>query len=254
MNKAQKRKWLIEYLASERGEEIALPKSEEDQISLLRGLLNVRPAEEPSKEFLQIQDEYLQERLEERGVVRLDEISLCPKGLSIWQGDITRLEVDAIVNAANSGLTGCWIPNHKCIDNCIHTYAGVQLRLACARIIEEQGYSEPFAQAKITDAFNLPCKKVIHTVGPIVSGQLREEHIELLGLCYENCLLAAEQNGLKSIAFCCISTGEFHFPNEEAAKIAISVCKDFIKNSEHVKQIIFNVFLDKDREIYEKLL
>ena len=217
MNTAQKRHWLIEYLLDECGEELSVPESEDDQVSLLRALLNVRPAIPATEKLLRVQDDYLKDRLSERGVVRASELDVDKNGFSLWQGDITRLECDAIVNAANSGLTGCWIPNHKCIDNCIHTYSGVQLRAACAKIIEEQGHTEPFAQAKVTDAFNLPCNNVIHTVGPIVDGELNDGHAELLALCYENCLKAAIQHNLTSIAFCCISTGVFHFPNRRAA-------------------------------------
>ena len=254
MNTAQKRRWLIEYLLDERGEEHSVPESEADQISLLRALLNVRPAIVPTDTFLQIQDDYLKDRLCERGIVKATDLNVDNNGFSLWQGDITQLECDAIVNAANSGLTGCWIPNHKCIDNCIHTYAGVQLRIECSKIIENQDHTEPFSQAKVTDAFNLPCKKVIHTVGPIVDGKLNERHVELLTLCYENCLKAAMQHNLTSIAFCCISTGVFHFPNIRAAEIATSTCKKFVHANGFPKQIIFNVFLDKDKQIYEDLL
>lgn len=177
------------------------------------------------------------------------------QGLYLWQGDITALRCDAIVNAANSGMTGCYVPNHRCIDNCIHTFAGVQLRLYCEEMMEAQGHAEPTGQAKITPAYNLPCRYVLHTVGPIVGGHLTETHCRQLADCYRSCLSLAAENGLKSVAFCCISTGEFHFPNEKAAEIAVATVKEFLAQKEtSVEKVIFNVFKDRDREIYEELL
>lgn len=175
-------------------------------------------------------------------------------GLYLWQGDITTLKCDAIVNAANSGMTGCYIPNHRCIDNAIHTYAGVELRLACAELMATQGHPEPTGQAKITPAFNLPCRYVLHTVGPIIDGRVTKEDAELLASCYRSCLELAAENSLESVAFCCISTGEFHFPNELAAEIAVRTVKEFLKKQNSVKKVIFNVFKDLDKTIYEKLL
>ena len=151
-------------------------------------------------------------------------------------------------------MTGCYIPNHRCIDNAIHTYAGVELRLACAELMEQQGYPEPTGQAKITPAFNLPCRYVLHTVGPIISGRVTAEDKELLASCYRSCLALAAENKLESVAFCCISTGEFHFPNELAAEIAVRTVKEFLEKQTGVKKVIFNVFKDLDKAIYEKLL
>ena len=169
-------------------------------------------------------------------------------------GDITTLRCDAIVNAANSGMTGCYVPNHRCIDNCIHTYAGIQLRLDCARIMEEQGHEEPTGQAKITRAYNLPCRYVLHTVGPVITGRVRARDRELLASCYSSCLALAAENGLESVAFCCISTGEFCFPNREAAEIAVRTVREFMKKETGVRRVVFNVFKDRDREIYGQLL
>ena len=172
----------------------------------------------------------------------------------LWQGDITTLRCDAIVNAANSGMTGCYVPNHRCIDNCIHSFAGVQLRLECDEIMTKQGYSEPTGQAKITNSYNLPCKYIIHTVGPIINGKLTSEDCDLLESCYKSCLELVVKNNLDSIAFCCISTGEFHFPNDKAAQIAVKTVEEFMKKETSLKKVIFNVFKDMDKEIYRKLL
>ena len=175
-------------------------------------------------------------------------------GLYLWQGDITRLACDAIVNAANSGMTGCYVPNHRCIDNCIHTYAGIQLRLDCAKIMAAQGYEEPTGQAKMTKAYNLPCRYILHTVGPIITGRPTGRDRELLSSCYRSCLEKAAENVLESVAFCCISTGEFHFPNEEAAQIAVRTVTEFMNEETSLKKVIFNVFKDTNREIYSRLL
>lgn len=175
-------------------------------------------------------------------------------GLYLWQGDITTLAVDAIVNAANSGMTGCYIPCHGCIDNAIHTYAGVQLRLECARIMAGQRGEEPVGQAKITKAYNLPCRYVLHTVGPMIEGTVTKTDREQLSGCYRSCLDLAAANGLHSVAFCCISTGEFHFPNELAAQIAIETVQDWQQRNPDKIEVIFNVFKDSDRELYKRLL
>ena len=254
MNIEEQREFLIESMLREKGDHLNIPQNEDEQKSLLRALFNTRPASEASEEFLKIQDAYLKARISENGITDSKEIKPVKGKFCIWQGDITTLKCDAIVNAANSGLTGCWIPNHKCIDNCIHTFAGVQLRFDCARIIESQGFTEPFGQAKITDAYNLPCKKIIHTVGPIVQGELTQSNIDCLKSCYESCLSLAAENGIESIAFCCISTGEFHFPNKKAAEIAVSTCETFLQSAPTIKKVIFNVFLDIDKQIYEDLL
>ena len=172
----------------------------------------------------------------------------------LYVGDITRLKVDAIVNAANSGMTGCYVPGHRCIDNCIHTFAGVQLRSACARLMAKQGHEEPTGQAKLTPAFNLPCRYVLHTVGPIVTGRVTARDRALLASCYRACLTKAAEAGLESIAFCCISTGVFCFPNEDAAEIAVQTVKEFLQTPTTIKKVTFNVFKDLDKEIYTRLL
>lgn len=256
MTQAERRIWLIKELLKENRqyENMEIPQGAEEQRLLLRALMNVRMPGKISDEFLRVQDEYLKCIMEDKGVVDIDELRSCEDGIYLWQGDITRLRVDAIVNAANSGMTGCYAPNHRCIDNCIHTYAGVQLRLKCADIMAAQGYEEPTGMAKITPAYNLPCKYVIHTVGPIITGRLREKDCELLVSCYNSCLELAAQNGLESIAFCCISTGEFHFPNERAAQLAVDTVREFMKRESSVRKVVFNVFKDIDKEIYERLL
>ena len=197
---------------------------------------------------------YLQARLSERGVTRLGDLKLVQPGLYLWQGDITTLAVDAIVNAANSQMLGCFVPCHGCIDNAIHTYAGVQLRLECAGIMRKQGHEEETGRAKITKAYNLPCRFVLHTVGPIIYGSVTKTDRELLASCYRSCLDLAAENGLHSVAFCCISTGEFHFPKELAAPIAIQTVTDWQRQNPNQMEVIFNVFKDSDRKIYERLL
>ncbi len=172
----------------------------------------------------------------------------------MWRGDITTLQCDAIVNAANSGMTGCYQPCHNCIDNCIHTYAGVQLRNACNELMEQQGHAEPTGQAKITPAYNLPSRFVLHTVGPIVQGRLTDEHCRLLASCYRACLELAEQNHVQSIAFCCISTGVFMFPNEKAAEIAVETVQTYREAIGSQIDVIFNVFQEFDEVVYRSLL
>jgi len=228
--------------------------------------MNVRMPASADKEFLAVQDEYLQEALKERGVVDVAALEPVERinrgdgavsdqaGMYIWQGDITRLNADAIVNAANSQMCGCFVPNHTCIDNCIHTYAGIQLRKKCGDIMRAQGHEEETGKAKITPAYNLPCKYVLHTVGPIVQGRLTKEHERLLASCYTSCLKLAAENNLESVAFCCISTGVFMFPNERAAEIAVETVREFLKKDTSVKKVIFNVFKDSDLDIYQNVL
>ena len=256
MNQSEKRLFLIQSLLNERPscQKQMIPTDSERQKILLRGLMNVRRDYPIGAEFLQVQDEYLQCETAARGITDIADMTPVQPGLYLWQGDITTLKCDAIVNAANSGMTGCYIPNHRCIDNAIHTYAGVELRLACAELMEKQGHPEPTGKAKITPAFNLPCRYVLHTVGPIISGLVTKEDKELLASCYRSCLELAAENKLESVAFCCISTGEFHFPNELAAEIAVRTVKEFLKKQTSVKKVIFNVFKDLDKTIYEKLL
>ena len=256
MNQNERRLFLIRSLLNERLEyrDWRIPQDVSDQKLLLRGLLNVRPAQVCNPEFLRVQDAYLRQATAEKGMTDCSALSPVQPGLYLWQGDITTLKCDAIVNAANSGMTGCYAPNHRCIDNAIHTFAGVQLRLACAEIMERQGCPEPTGQAKITPAFNLPCRYILHTVGPIVDESPTERDCAQLESCYRACLTLAAENHLESIAFCCISTGEFHFPNEQAAQIAVQTVKTFLNQKSSVKKVIFNVFKDLDREIYARLL
>ena len=256
MNQSERRQYLIRELLTEnvQYQKIRIPGEAGDQRELLRGLMNVRRPMACSPEFLKIQDEYLQERVRQKGIVELDEIDEVEPGIFLWRGDITRLHCEAIVNAANSGMTGCYVPNHACSDNCIHTFAGLQLRLACEKMMEEQGSEEPTGQAKITPAYNLPCKYIIHTIGPIVQGELQERHEELLESCYRACLELAEEYKLKSIAFCCISTGVFMFPNERAGEIAIETVRKFREETKSKIKVIFNVFKEEDERIYRKFL
>lgn len=256
MNQSEKRLFLIQSLLKERPEyrDLSIPTEPESQRQLLRGLMNIRAPQSIGADFLKMQDAYLQGETAAKGVTDIADLTPIQPGLYLWQGDITTLKCDAIVNAANSGMTGCYIPNHRCIDNAIHTYAGVELRLACEELMEQQGYPEPTGQAKITPAFNLPCRYVLHTVGPIINERVTKEDEELLASCYRSCLELAAENSLESVAFCCISTGEFHFPNELAAEIAMRTVRKFLKKQTSVKKVIFNVFKDLDKAIYEKLL
>ena len=256
MNQNERRLFLIKELLAERAEykDIEIPKNSDEQKLLLRALMNVRLPKKINKEFLTVQNEYLSAEISEKGINDVSELEPIQNGLYIWQGDITTLKCDAIVNAANSGMTGCYVPNHRCIDNCIHTYSGIQLRNTCAEIMKKQGQSEPTGTAKITPAFNLPSRYIIHTVGPIINGHATEKDCKLLADCYSSCLELAADNGLESIAFCCISTGEFHFPNDKAAEIAVNTVKSFMNKETSVKKVIFNVFKDMDKEIYTKLL
>jgi O-acetyl-ADP-ribose deacetylase (regulator of RNase III) len=233
---------------------IAIPEDGEGQRKLLRSLMNVRQAAPVAPELLKIQDEYLQEENQRRGVVTLGELMPVEEGIYLWRGDITCLACGAIVNAANSGMTGCYQPCHMCIDNCIHTFAGMQLRNYCNDLMEKQGYPEPTGQAKITPAFNLPCDYVIHTVGPIVDGRLTQEHRRQLASCYRACLALAEENAVESIAFCCISTGVFRFPREEAARIAVDTVRAYRAEKNSAIQVIFNVHNERDEKIYREAL
>lgn len=256
MNQSEKRLFLIQSLLKERPEyrDMNIPAEPESQRQLLRGLMNIRAPQRIGAGFLKMQDAYLQGETSSKGITDVADLTPIQPRLYLWQGDITLLKCDAIVNAANSGMTGCYIPNHRCIDNAIHTFAGVELRLACAELMAKQGYPEPTGQAKITPAFNLPCRYVLHTVGPIIGGRVTKEDKEQLTSCYRSCLELAAENALESVAFCCISTGEFHFPNELAAQVAVETVKEFLKKQTSVKKVIFNVFKDLDKAIYEKLL
>ncbi len=252
MTQDERRTLLIQKLLSEqtRYRDLQMPSDEVGQRHLLRSLMNVRPAGPVDEGFLRVQDAYLREETARKGVTNVADLTPVEPGVYLWQGDITALKCDAIVNAANSGMTGCYVPCHGCIDNAIHTYAGVQLRLVCAELMEKQGHEEPTGQAKLTPAFNLPCDHVLHTVGPIIRRAVTQRDRALLASCYRSCLELARRNGIRSVAFCCISTGEFHFPHGEAAKIAVDTVRQYKGDTE----VIFNVFQDADLRIYRELL
>lgn len=249
----EKLNYLISYLLSERNDmDISIPTDSKEKFDLYRSLVNIRPAKKFSAEYLKAEDEFLQKLTVQKGITDIADLQPVEKKIYLWKGDITTLKCGAIVNAANSGMTGCYHPCHNCIDNCIHTFAGVRLRLKCAEIMKAQGHEEPTGTAKITPAYDLPCDYVIHTVGPIVQGRLTEKHCELLKSCYQSCLELAVQSGIKSIAFCCISTGVFGFPQDKATEIAVQTVREFLLT--HDIEVIFNVFTEKDYKIYSRLL
>ena len=256
MTQTKRREYMIRYLLDEelKYKDTEMPDDIQAQKRLLRSLMNVRSPKPISEEFLRVQDDYLQEELSQKHITSVSDLLPLEPGIYVWQGDITTLACDAIVNAANSGMTGCYYPCHGCIDNAIHSYAGVQLRLDCDAIIKAQGHEEPTGTAKITEAYNLPCRYVLHTVGPIITGSLKKQDEDLLASCYRSCLALAEEYGLKSIAFCCISTGEFRFPNQRAAEIAVETVREYRKQTGSEIEVIFNVFKDIDDEIYRELL
>ena len=256
MTQNERRIFLIKELLREQPRyfNLKIPADEQEQRSLLRSLFNIRMPMPASKEFLAVQDDYLQEETKHKGITEISDLKPIADGLYLWKGDITTLRCDGIVNAANSQMLGCFAPCHGCIDNAIHTYAGVQLRLACAELMEQQGHEEETGKAKITPAFNLPCRYVLHTVGPIIQGWLTKKDRELLASCYRSCLELAEKNNLRNIAFCCISTGEFHFPNDKAAQIAIQTVKAYKAETHSQIEVIFNVFKETDFNIYRALL
>ena len=250
--------WLIRELLKDMPQyrDTPIPTLPGRRWQLLRSLMNVRPPMPVTEEFCQVQDAFLQEMTEGKGIVVGKDLTPCPKDerLVLWQGDITTLKCDAIVNAANSQMLGCFSPCHECIDNIIHTMAGVQLRLTCNDLMQAQEYEEPTGQAKITPGFNLPARFVLHTVGPIIEDDVTEEDERLLASCYRSCLTLAAENDCESIAFCCISTGVFRFPADRAAEIAVQTVKDFLKKESSIRRVIFNVFKDSDLEIYQRLL
>lgn len=267
MNEKMTQEQRLDYLVEEfktdsvQYKELETPKDTEGKRRILRSLMNIRMPRKMDKAVLSVQDEYLQERVRENGIVELDDIPMIRDRMSIWQGDITRLAVDAIVNAANSQMLGCFVPMHTCIDNCIHTFAGVELRAECSRQMNQlrlkygKDYEQPTAVPMLTDAYNLPAKKVIHVVGPIVRYELTPELEKDLADCYRNTLDMCLEHDLKSVAFCCISTGVFHFPNKQAAEIAVSTVDSWL--SQHpgtMERVIFNVFKDEDKTYYEELI
>lgn len=259
MDQFERRRYLIEALLDENPEldtaAAVIPEDEEGQKTMLRALMNVRPPKEAPERLLNIQDEYLQEELRHKHITDFYDIEPNGDGLRLYKGDITLIKADSVVNAANSGLTGCYIPNHKCIDNAIFTYAGIQLRTYMGELMDRRGnLPEPVGGATISPGFNLPAAYIIHTVGPMVEGELTDKDKELLASCYEACLDLAAADGLENIVFCCISTGEFRFPNEEAAKIAVDTVKKYKNEHKDTPDVMFDVFLDKDYEIYKRLL
>ena len=258
MNQDERRLFLIEYLMKEddRLRKARIPQDVQGQRDLLRSLMNVRIPRPIDDEFLVVQDEYLQQRNIERGITDVCDLQpvASDERLFIWQGDITTLRCDAIVNACNSRMLGCFSPMHSCIDNFIHTYAGVQLRLKMNEIMTAQGHEEPTGQAKITRGYNLPAKFILHTVGPMIQWEVTEEDEKMLASCYRECLKLATGNGAESIAFCCLSTGVFRFPQQRAAEIAVKTVKDYLETDQIIKQVIFNVLQNEDLEIYSHLL
>jgi O-acetyl-ADP-ribose deacetylase (regulator of RNase III) len=263
MTQDQRLDYLVEKFKADSGEykDLQAPGDRQGKQRILRSLMNIRMPKQMPEDVLLVQDKYLTVRADEKGIVQLSDIPVIRDCLSIWQGDITRLAVDAIVNAANSQMLGCFVPMHACIDNCIHTFAGVQLRSECARQMEllkrryGSDYEQPTAVPMLTNAYNLPAKKVIHIVGPIVQGRLTSSLEDDLAACYRNTLDMCLENGLKSVAFCCISTGVFRFPNKRAAEIAVRTVTDWlVAHPGMMKRVIFNVFKDEDRAYYEQFI
>lgn len=261
MDRSENIRSVLRTLLDERPEyaDWQIPDSLPERQKMMRALLNVRPPHPVSEDLIKAQDRELQRQLADKGIVALSEIIPCQmdERLRLWQGDITRLQVDAIVNAANSALLGCFVPMHRCIDNAIHSAAGVQLRLACDRLMQAQGHPEPTGRAKITDGYNLPARYVLHTVGPIVRDvEPTPRQEQQLADCYRSCLALADAHNLQSIAFCCISTGEFGFPQRRAAEIAVSTVRAYLDatGTTGINSVIFNVFKDEDLSIYRNLL
>ena len=265
MDKTQEQRldYLLEEFKSDskKYKNMEIPNDIIKKQQMLRSLMNIRMPKKMTDEVIKVQDEYLSYRAKEKGIVKLSDIPLIKDNLSIWQGDITRLEVDAIVNAANSQMLGCFLPMHICIDNQIHTFAGIQLRDECNQQMNKlrekygENYEQPTAIPMLTDAYNLPAKKVIHIVGPIVYDKLTPNLEKNLEDCYTNTLDMCLENGLKTVAFCCISTGVFNFPNQRAAQIAVDTVEKWsLVHPDKMDRIIFNVFKDEDKKYYEKLL
>jgi len=276
MDRIENIDFCIRYLLEQNRTQADIPATLPEKQRLLRALMNVWEPQPLSEAFLRAQDAELQAQLQDKGVVSLEDIAASADTPLLWQGDITRLRVDAIVNAANSQMMGCWHPLHACIDNCIHSAAGLQLRAECAEAMSGAEcppvhpeytmggatYRHAFtSETLITEAYNLPCRHVLHTVGPIIpDGVPTRKQEEQLANCYRNCLGLAEANGCRSIAFCCISTGEFHFPNRRAAEIAIATVKEYTTSyalthsHNNALTVVFNVFKDIDYDIYRELL
>lgn len=274
MSRTEKADLFLEKLKADSAEYKELETkgySLEEKKNTIRSLMNIRMPGGLSDELVKLQDDYLQEEGKAKGIVRLEDIPTLKESfksksphaekISLWQGDITRLAVGAIANAANSQMLGCFVPCHRCIDNAIHSAAGMQLREECSHIMSRRrlkygrNYEEPTGTATLTPGYNLPCDYVIHTVGPIVYGQLNDALCQDLRSCYENVLKCCLEHNIKSVAFCCISTGEFHFPNDKAAEIAWKTVTAFLeKHGGRMERVIFNVFKDSDLELYEKII
>lgn len=244
---------MLAVLLEERNEIAAFSYPYKVKRDLIWGYLNQRLPNPVSQRFLDIQDKLFQSETVENGIVDASSFEY-EGGIALWQGDITRLNIDAIVNAANNSLLGCFIPHHKCIDNVIHSRAGVQVRIDCSKVMGAQGEPEPAGCAKITLAYNLPSKYIIHTVGPMVGLSVTDEDRRVLRNSYISSLNLAKEMGLKSIAFCCISTGIFGFPGDEAAAIAIGAVKNWLFEKGSDMRVVFDVFLDRDLEIYKDVL
>ena len=256
MTQTERRTYLIAALLKEQPQfsKIEIPCDEQEQKLLLRSLFNIRMPEPVTEEFLTVQNAYLQEETRRKGITALSDLEPVQKEIYLWRGDITTLQCDAIVNAANRQMLGCFVPCHGCIDNAIHTYAGVQLRLECSEQMKQQGHEEETGRVKITKAYNLPCRYVLHTIGPVIGDAVAVSDRRLLADCYRSCLDLAARHGLHSVAFCCISTGEFRFPNELAAQVAIQTVIQWQRENPNQIEVIFNVFKDQDYIIYRNLL
>lgn len=253
MNQSERLKYLIETLLGEHGEAYTVPRGLDERKTLFRALVNVRAPSEASGEFLRVQGEYLSEEIRRKGITKASDLKPVGRDTYLWKGDITTLECDCIVNAANSELLGCFCPNHGCVDNAIHTFAGVELRAECAKLMREQGEREKVGRVKITSGYNLPCKYVLHTVAPRVFGKLTKRHERELVSCYRACLEAADGAGLSSLAFCCLGTGEFNFPNERAAELAVNTVNEYKLKTQSPIKIVFDVFKEVDYAIYSSL-
>ena len=261
MNRSEQLQYLNQILLTEmpqyREQAESFPADDTSQRRLLRSLMNVRPPMPLDSKFLEVQDALLSAEAEAKGVVDCSSlpVTAADPRLVLWQGDITRLKADAIVNAANSALLGCFVPCHGCIDNAIHSAAGLQLRDECNQLMLAQGRPEPNGRAKLTRGYNLPARYVLHTVGPIVRGRVTQQDRADLASCYRACLELTAEHSLRSVAFCCISTGEFHLPNQEAAEIAVTTVRTFLdRHTTSIEKVIFNVFKDLDKKIYCDIL
>lgn len=242
---------LIEILCRERGEAPPGDLSTQEKADCFRSLCNVRPPLPVSDAFLALQDRYLQDKTIERGVVNVARLEYADS-IALWQGDITRLNSDAIVNACNSALLGCFQPLHNCIDNVIHSNAGVQVRRDCHEIM--QGSQLPNGEGVVTSAYNLPSKFIFHTVGPMVRGGYpSERHQADLRRCYRSCLEKAVELDIETLAFCCLSTGLYGYPKDLAARVAVATVREWLSTNGDLK-IIFNLFLDEDKAHYEREL